>query len=252
MLTSETSPRGNIVAITRLLEQFNDENIARFKQYLFEQMGISNDQQLLCKVLPVIQKSLLSSQTIESLKHKAIEIAEKQLMPFKVVKQAVVNKLTITDTSNNYNYNNHVTIYKAIENGYNDNDRLSRLPSEIIGHIGSYLNKKDSIGIGTLNRQLYIESQKMSYVWKRCNDSFGINRNILDRLSHNISNPFISYLPSTLILQQFISLNTSHSRYDSLLASQWFENLFTRLNYLSMHESYFSYLPLNKLFKSSK
>ena len=43
-------------------------------------------------------------------------------------------------------------------------DPLSSLNSDIIDHIGAFLTKKASIEFGYVNKQLYIETRKLSYI----------------------------------------------------------------------------------------
>ena len=77
MLRSNNS---NIIAINRLVEKFNDENVTLFKKQLFQELGIDKESQFITKILPIIHKSLLTSESIEKLKCDAIKIAEKQMV----------------------------------------------------------------------------------------------------------------------------------------------------------------------------
>ena len=63
---------------------------------------------------------------------------------------------------------NDASIYKNIRSNYKDD--FSNLHSDIIDHFGTFLTKKESIQFGYLNRQLYIETQKNSFLLKRQND----------------------------------------------------------------------------------
>ena len=177
-----TSPQGNVISITRLLKHFDDKHLVEFKRNLYSIIDVSDDNQFLCKILPLIQKSLLTAENMESLKRSVIQMAQQQQI----------------HKDNNLHHNidnkNNTTVYKVVQQSYND--KLSRLHSSMISQIGSYLNKQDSIKIGHLNKQLYIESQKLSYLKQRRNDEFAINHNTLDRLASPVSNPFAYCLPN--------------------------------------------------------
>ena len=63
------------------------------------------------------------------------------------------------------NTKNTCSVLKCIEDGYNDS--VSNLNGYIIDLIGSFLTKKESILFGYLNKQLYTETQKLSYLLQR-------------------------------------------------------------------------------------
>ena len=230
------SKRGNIVQITRLLEQFNDENVCHFKSKLLDELGIDdeNERNFLCKILPILgNSSLLQDESIESLKQEAIKLGETQ-------------KMSVS--------NNHVTLHKFIEQQYND--KISQLPNSLIDHIGSYLNKKESIIFGMVNRQLYIESQSESYLFKRENDELYICNTRLDQLLSNGSNPFAYSAPQHLRLgwsanganRSFSNVELVKRHRTWLDKSKWFNSLFRRLKRFGCGGSYFSLIPIDKLF----
>ena len=199
--TIHKSKRGQVVEITRLLEHFDKDSIHQFRTKLYSSIGVDNEQEFLCKILPNISKSLLRHESIESLKNETIKIAEKQKMAL----------------------NNHITVYKSVQQSYND--KISQLPHSLIDHIASYLNKKQSILFGTLNRELYIESQSVNYLWKRyqCNDELKINNTKLDRVALNVSNPFNYCLPQRLHLGGVYGEELSQ-RHEHIVQSDWFLN----------------------------
>ena len=159
----DRSSFSNVVATIRLLEHFPDEELNALKQILIQQLGCADERQFLCKVLSLIYKSL-SEESITILKNKAMKIAENTL---------ICDSFTSNCNNNNNNREDkRLSIYTLMQKQSKDN--LSQLPSDTIDHLGSYLSKKQSIEFGYLNRQLYIESQKYSYLLKRhhnsCND----------------------------------------------------------------------------------
>ena len=59
-----------------------------------------------------------------------------------------------------------LSINKYIEEKYNDS--FSKPGNDIMDYIGTFLTRKESIVLGHSNKQLFIETQKDSYVLKRC------------------------------------------------------------------------------------
>ena len=234
MAVSVMSRQAKVMSITRLVQHFDDENLSQFKQELFNCVNVTNEKQFLCKILPIIQKSLLSSESIDLLKSTVVKMAEKQ-------------KMSTSDNDINTKSSNHVTIYKFVTQRHKD--RLSRVPSSIISHIASYLSKIDSLKVGYLNKQLYIESQRLSYIsssrWLR----LYIYDTELDRILINVSNTYSFSVPSQLSLLRRRKLSLE-PRFNSLLSSQWFNMLFTHLQVLHVDEQYFPFIPFKTLFAS--
>ena len=194
----------NIIATTRLLPHFSPQNITSIKSCVFSQLGCQNEAQFLCKAL----QSLCKTMSVEStaiIRNKAIEIAD--LQPMTQKPSINTNNINTSDTSDNPpNINDHtdnmsdMTVYKFIQQQYND--PLSQLHSDIIDYFGTFLSKKQSIEFGYLNKQLYIETQKHSYLLKRCKDrAFLLNANKIAKLfwaQNNICNTFSYSFPTSL------------------------------------------------------
>ena len=164
-LKCDTSVSASIIAINRILMHLVDDDLIEFRDVLFRLCGMKDKRQFLYYVLDRLASaplSFLSYNSLEILTNKAIRLAEGQMM--------------MSDNDNKdqnaYNSNNkqakRLTLYQWVQRRYKD--RLCRLPSNLIDHIGSYLNKKESVDFGYLNQQLYIESQKLSYILSRCED----------------------------------------------------------------------------------
>ena len=66
------------------------------------------------------------------------------------------------------NQQSDMTAYKFIQKQYDNG--LCQLPSDIIDYFGTFLTKTQSIEVGYLNKHLFIETQKQSYLLKRCKD----------------------------------------------------------------------------------
>ena len=232
MAVPNMSRQAKVMSITRLIQHFDDKNISQFKQQLFDCVNVTNEKEFLCKILPIIQKSMLSNESINLLKSTVVKMAEKQKIPIA--------------TATNSKSHNRITIYKFVTQCYKD--RLSRLPSSIIGHIASYLEQ--SLKVGYLNKQLYIESQSLSFISNVSSNlslQLYITDTALDRILINVSNTYSYSLPAALFLFRRRKLSLE-PRFNSLLSSQWFTTLFSRLQVLHVHEQYFAFIPFKTLF----
>ena len=175
---TSNSKFSNIIATTTLLPHLTSSNINKLKQCIFEQLGCENEVDFICKSLNTLYKTM-SVESTSIIKNKAIEIGDSQVL-------------------NNSNTSS-ITICNYIQQQYND--RLSKLHSDIIDYFGAFLSKKESIEFGYLNKQLYIETQKESYLLQRCKDEFYLNDIKLSRLMGINSNAFGYYFPSKLVLE---------------------------------------------------
>ena len=147
--------RSDVLTTTKLLQDFNSDTTQIFQQFLLDVLDISSNSKFLIFVLNKVYKSL-SHDLILKLKNKAIELSQNQ---------PTTQKLDIITNSIN---KTPLTVYQAAKLSYIDN--ISSLPGDVIDIIGSCLNKSESIHFGHLNKQLYSETQKVSYLVKRQND----------------------------------------------------------------------------------
>ena len=196
-MTPKISNTACIFSITRLLQHFNDVNVKKFRQLLIKASECSNEAQLLCNILPSLSESM-TNESLTILKNETMALAEQQ----------------------SSKYDKTISLYKEMQQKYKD--RLSNLHSDIIDYFGTFLCKKQSIELGYLNKQLYIETQKQSYLLKRLNinDPPVVLDDIrLDKLFHKQTNLF-SY---TLATQ--LHLNIKNSRQQQRLQhSSWYKN----------------------------
>ena len=122
------SSHATIISLTSVLHEFNDNDIAVFKNFLFQQLNIENDVQFICAFLQTVFKPLNSS-ILDVLHQKANQMfTESQYQPFQP--------------------KNH----------------FESIPSGVIQNIATYLSKKQSVELGYINRYLYNESQNSSYI----------------------------------------------------------------------------------------
>ena len=202
--TPKISNTACLYSITRLIEHFNDANTSKFRQLLIKELNYYNEAELLCKILPFLSKSM-TNESLTILKNETIKLSEQQ--PSK--------------------YDKTISVYKQVQK--QNKGRLSNLHSDIIDYFGTFLSKKQSIEIGYLNRQLYIETQKQSYLLKRLNinDQPLVLDNIrVEKFFHNQTNLFSYTLPTQLHLA--ISESTKQQQ---LQHSQWYKkNAFSVLN----------------------
>ena len=139
------------------------------------------------------------------------------------------------------------------------NDSLSNLNSDVFDYIGIFLTKQESISLGCLNKQLYIETQKLSFVLNRCKDSDEHNPLVLnDDCVHELllpwSSPYSYNFPLHLSLRDFECNNftkRSLQSWNRIVKQDFFNNFFLRLNYLSCGTiGLLKYIPINILFNN--
>ena len=211
-----SSPEANIVDIRRFIQHFDDSNITLFKQCLFNETGCENEKEWLCYIVRFLSQSM-TPQSIATLRNKSIEIAQTQRIKYNANPENT-QKVIVTSSKDS-----SISLYKWIQRQYND--KLSRLPSDIIDHIGLYLSKTESISIGYLNKQLYIETQKQSYLSKQWNDkALILNDKTMSRFLWKESNPFSYSMPTQLHVAMVESSLTK------IFSSHWFTKMFSRLN----------------------
>ena len=222
----DRSKLSNIIATTRLLPFFSTQHVSQIKSCIFEQLGCQNESQFLCKVLQSLYKNM-SVESTSIIKNTTFTIADSQVMPQSMT-QTRNNNINIGDTKKAIcTNNNRITIYKHIQQQYTD--PLSKLHSDIIDYFGSFLSKRQSIEFGYLNKQLFIETQKHSYLLKRCKDPPLI---INDRRARNLimtrAIPFSYYFPNSLELDLHGDSKWYHWRKEM----SGYQNCFRGLNIL--------------------
>ena len=237
----EGSKLSYIISATRLLPHFSPTNINVMKTCMFDQLGIETEGQFLCIALNSLYKTL-STQSLSMIKTKAIEIAEKQSLHHT---QSLTNTSICLDGkagSQQHQQHSKVTVYKYIQNKYNDT--LSRLHSDIIDYFGTFLNKKQSIEFGYLNRHLFIETQKQSYLLRRCKDKiFRLHSKRCSKLVAGKNDAFNYTSPRSL------SLKLGFDQSNEVQNVPSFSSFFRRLSILKCNTfSSLCCVPLNNVF----
>ena len=108
----------------------------------------------------------------------------------------------------------------------------------------SFLNKSESISLGYLNKQIYTETQKQSYLLKRFNDNpFKFDESKATYIQWSESNGLAYQFPTQL---QLCDVNQKASL---IFNSNWFKKIFTRLNRVHFERcNYLSHIPIDILF----
>ena len=250
----ERSNFANILITTRLLPYFNDDNVAAMKSCIFSELKCQNEKEFLCKVLIMINSSL-SNKSTAILKDKALEIADSQQLPlatFNIDKYNDNQSDDETRASIHQKQKTVCTVLKYTEDRYNDS--LSNLNSYIIDLIGSFLTKQESISLGYLNKELYIETQKLSYLLQRCKDTNMKKPFLLD----NYRLPSLLWSGSSAYNYNFplhLSLTNYHDEltysWNKMFKKDWFNRFFLRLDYLRCATvKLIPHIPINVLFNS--
>ena len=223
MLHSKLS---DIITTSRLLPHFTPQNVNALKTCIFDQLGCKNESEFLCKALVSLYKTM-SVESTSHIKDKAIQIADSQ-----TIKHACVTDTcsAAADVSINHTVaSTNMTVRKYIQQ---HNDIISKLHThDIIDHLGTFLSKQESIELGYLNKQLFVETQKYSYLLKRCNDAgLHLNDDNMLKLFWSQSEAFNFCLPTDLTVD--LEHNYLHSEIEQISN---LDHFFGRLNYLSCY-----------------
>ena len=182
----DRSKLSHIIATTSLLAHFSPLNTTELKSCIFDQLGIKTESQFVCIALNSLYKSL-STKSLSIIRMKAIEISENQTF------------ISNTNVNAKQDEQSNVTVHKHVQQQYKDH--LSRLHSDIIDYFGTFLTKKQSIEFSYLNKHLFIETQKQSYLLNRCNDkSICIHDRSVDKLIFGKGDAFNYTFPRYLEL----------------------------------------------------
>ena len=218
----DRSKLSHIICTTRLLPYFSETNVDTIKQCIFDQLMIQTESQFLCIVLNSLYKTL-SRDSLSAIRTKAIEIAENQLIKDTT---SITNTITQSNANARSQQQGNMTVYKYIQKQHGTG--LCQLHSDIIDYFGTFLSKKQSIEFGYLNKQLYIETQKQSYLLKRCNDDvFTFDSNKYSKMLIGKNDVFNYTFPRSLRLL----LNYHHST--MFPKTSYFSNFFRRLSILN-------------------
>lgn len=215
----EASRLSKIIFTTKHVETFSATDVRVFKRCFMKELNCESEGQLWCKIMLMIRESL-SNDTIDSLKHEAIAINEKN--NFRVVKRTSQRNLHF----------------------------LSALS---LARIASFLTKTESLKLGYINRDLYIQTQKRSYLLKRHERYQMVLREgtIFSKLNHVVNN-FAYSAPYSLTLYAYCHERSSLMH--KWMKSDWFQTLFKSLRKCSIeHSKFLPYVPSRWLFsKHSK
>ena len=218
----DRSKLSNVLASTRLLLLFSPRKIETMRLCIYQELGCETEAQFLCKVLQSTYKSL-SNKSLTNIKNKAVEIANAEL-----IYPNVDNNENHTNVDNCKTKNNHITAHKYIQQQYHD--PLSQLQSDIIDYLGTFLSKKQSIEFGYLNKQLYIETQKQSYLLNRCKDNaVKLNDNRINAIFLGKIDAFNYTFPKKV----FLNLHKNNGNTTKMTRSMVFTNFFCRVNTLT-------------------
>ena len=239
----DRSKLSQVISITRLLPHFSQTSIDAIKHCIFDQLEIQTESQFLCMVLSSLYKSL-SPQSLSTIRTKAFEIAENQLMNQQTQTTNTTSHSNATGASQQQQSN--MTVCQHIRKQYDNG--LCQLHSDIIDYFGTFLTKKESIELGYLNKHLFIETQKQSYLLKRCKDKiFTIDSKTCSKILIGKNDAFNHTFPRSLSLDLYFP-------YSNMVQNiPFFNNFFRRLSIL--HCNSFSSLccvPLKHLFVKNR
>ena len=218
------SKLSNVLSTTRLLPYFSDENVEKVRSCLYQELGCENEAQFVCQILKSIYKRM-TNQSIANIKNKVMEIADSQQLQFKYKSSGNDHDHDTTNSStNDESLKRNMTVYKFVQQQYSD--PFSQLHSDIIDYFGTFLSKKQSIEFGYLNKQLFIETQKHSYLLKRCKDILSLGTHEISKIYLGGTDAFSFTFPRRLFL------DVSQMNQDMIKQMNFFGNFFRRLSHL--------------------
>ena len=230
----ETSCLANIIFITKVLESLTrNSDLVEFKQCLMNELNISeyNESLLFCKILLLIHKQL-SPNAIGNLKAKITQIKEKN------------NLLTAKETKSE----------KLASNL--KQSHFNKLSSDCIDYFATFLSKKESIKFGYLNRNLYIETQKRSYLLKRQSHRLlVVKEKYFNRkaASHKFSNFAFSAPTELALVAQAYDSDKFNAHGWGIVQSERFRSLFRHVNQFECdHSKFLPFIPIDLLFNKNK
>lgn len=253
------------ISISQILTHFNNEDVTKFKQALFQELGIDNDADFICKFL-VYATKFIDASTLSKLNNEAQQISHSSQYPI--------------SKSNNM-------------------DQLSKLATDmrdVMVIIGSFLEQFECVGLGYVNRLLYIATQSKSFIINRrsrfddwditsdlstngtehidCNKIY-LNDSALRSISSSPITGYAYNFEQMIVLPQLSSDTvcdferrmgmTSHGEEEEKLKGDddvvcykrvkhhFFDNIFDAVEYLDIQsEQFMKHIPINVLFNKNK
>lgn len=229
----------SVMSISQLIQPFSTEDTRLFKKQLFDRFSILDEKDFISKFL-LYSTKFVHHDALSQAHNDAHEISTKSEYP--TVKPR---------------------------------DYLSKLSSDIMNCIGTFLSTDASLTLGNVNRHLYIQTQLKSFIVKRneaqdtklknssilartnCNTTI-LDRKIISAL--NISNitgygygfPISIKLGVDSFNYQDIGIETAEKVLYNPMKRCYFNNFFCNLQRLNIENTYLaSYIPVSILFNKN-
>ena len=181
--------------------------------YVLEQLSCDNESQFVCKLL----NSMYGSLSVEFIRNKAMEIADSQLI---ISKEEVHHNINILNNNIMIDYQNYPVILLIILD---------------------HFKKKEGIEFGYFNKQLFIETQKYSYLSKRNSNSIVTNWNDCANMRD-----LIIRMVRLCLGERGVNL-----KYNQAPKEEYFDNFFRGLVSLDCYDiTWMFYIPIEILFIS--
>ena len=251
----EYSRLANIVSLRKSIDAFNTTTAVNdFEQDLIELLQckanknpLKTKRQFLSKITWILlqQTSLFNNQSVINLKNKAMDV---------LVSQQANNNNSDTDTNTTTNNNN--------TDNNNNSIKLESLPTNTIDHFASFLNKRESIRFGYLNRFLFTQTQKDSFLLARQNEPtliidkcFNVSYYYCDK--NSLSNSVTKFPTSLELSDGGFKCHYNPSSIADSWRNKHFESLFYRVNQLIFRIDRLNFIcngtiPIDLLFNKEK
>ena len=214
----------NVIQTTKILQSFNKDDVESFKQVLFSHLGVVDEVSFLRRVLLSLEPKL-SNESIDTLNSKAQELSS------------------------------HHPIVK-------ENDCMSKLNSDVIEHLGKFLTKQESLSFGRINRCLYVETHKKSFILNRResnytdesrSDALFFNQDNLIEIFDGKRDSIMYNYPTKLGLEYIDDINTITTCLENDKNKALFNSVFYSLNKIEIYFQCFGllpFIPVDYLFNS--
>ena len=223
--------QGNVVYVTRLVQQLTEPNAQTFvTKALMPCLQCQTINEMACAVLRMaFELNKLSDESMTQLKQQAFTIANQQIENDTEAKNTQYSLYQYVKTKN----------IKEL------NKSLNTISSNVIGHIGSFLNHTDIIALGATSTQLCIDTYNLHFVKKQTCFSDLTLYNLPD-----IRYPWHRLFPSILTLRDI----NWHDGIDAIsTASSIRQGIFSNVNELyCSHAGWLPYIAWPSIFHTTK
>ena len=193
-LLTDYSKTGQISQTLTLIKSMNLAQIDLFKVSVFEQIKVVDEQGFLCWMLSN-SKHILGDEQVTNIYSTACNLTSNTTIKYNTCK----------------------------------NDYLTKTVPDTFNHIGSYLNREDSVKLSRSSKQIHLKTQKQSYLKQSsASGHLQVNDHLLDKLQLNTSNPHLYGAPKSLNL--WLPHKCVYIKYYKIWQGRWYHGLYHKIS----------------------